>query len=52
VLSDRRETLKQVATLLLEKEVIDGDELRLLIANAELKQPAPVNQQPSASHKD
>ncbi|MBI1874737.1 MAG: ATP-dependent zinc metalloprotease FtsH, partial [Acidobacteria bacterium] len=52
VLSDRRETLQQVATTLLEKEVIEGDELRLLIANAELRQPAAVNQQPSASHRE
>jgi cell division protease FtsH len=52
VLSDRRETLQQVATMLLEKEVIEGDELRLLIANAELRQPAAIDQQPSASHKD
>ena len=51
VLNERRATLRHVATMLLEKEVIEGDELRLLIANAELKEPPAASRAPSASHK-
>ena len=51
VLGNRRETLKQVATTLLGKEVIEGDELRLLIANAELRQPATVRSEKVKSEK-
>ncbi len=40
VLTERRRTLEHVARTLLEKEVIEGDELRLLIASAELTEPS------------
>jgi cell division protease FtsH len=51
VLNARRATLRHVAAVLLEKEVIEGDELRLLIATAELKEPPTASRAPSASHK-
>jgi cell division protease FtsH len=40
VLTERRRTLELVAQTLLEKEVIEGDELRMLIASAELTEPS------------
>jgi cell division protease FtsH len=43
VLTERRRTLEHVARTLLEKEVIEGDELRLLIASAELTEPSAVS---------
>ena len=43
VLSERRRTLELIARTLLEKEVIEGDELRLLIASAELTEPSTVS---------
>jgi cell division protease FtsH len=48
VLTERRRTLEQVARTLLEKEVIEGDELRLLIASAELTEPSAVSAQESS----
>jgi cell division protease FtsH len=45
VLTERRRTLELVAQTLLEKEVIEGDELRMLIASAELTEPSPVSPQ-------
>jgi cell division protease FtsH len=45
VLTERRRTLEHVAQTLLEKEVIEGDELRMLIASAELTEPSPVSPQ-------
>jgi ATP-dependent Zn protease len=43
VLTERRRTLEHVARTLLDKEVIEGDELRLLIASAELTEPSAVS---------
>ena len=40
VLSERRRTLELIARTLLEKEVIEGDELRAMIASAELTEPS------------
>jgi cell division protease FtsH len=45
VLTERRRTLEHVAQTLLEKEVIEGDELRLLIASAELTEPSAASAQ-------
>jgi cell division protease FtsH len=45
VLTERRRTLEHVAQTLLEKEVIEGDQLRLLIASAELTEPSAASAQ-------
>jgi cell division protease FtsH len=42
VLNDRRDTLEAVTRRLLEKEVMEGDELRAIMAETEAQRPAPT----------
>ncbi len=41
ILTDRRAILEQIARRLLDKEVMEGDELRALLAEAQGREPAP-----------